>query len=321
MATYAGHSLDGPLHREQSAPFPRLLHHLELIPPSAEVWHELREYASFEANRGILLMQAQELVVDLEKQLGDALERMRIVATKAAAYDTTMMKLRQAQEQISVLQNQLKYSQDTLRTVSSKIDVYEKEHTRLAVQDLQIQREHDWSKLGATSMEIGPPIPPPRPSLVSTSLNRSVGVSREVSHHANKGGLQTIRLRRHASDPSQPDKAGVGMMLERHSDGTVLVGDVQIDSPAWNSGKVSTGDRLHFVDGKATDGLSMKEVCGSIQGADGTYVELVFSSGQPFLPTSPKHLKQLSCMALHAKDLAPFGDSIRVCASGVSCDS
>ena len=96
MATYAGHSLDGPLHREQSAPFPRLLHHLELIPPSAEVWHELREYASFEANRGILLMQAQELVVDLEKQLGDALERMRIVATKAAAYDTTMMKLRQA---------------------------------------------------------------------------------------------------------------------------------------------------------------------------------------------------------------------------------
>ena len=55
--------------------------------------------------------------------------------------------------------------------------------------------------------------------------------------------------------------------------------------------------------------------------ADGTYVELVFSSGQPFLPTSPKHLKQLSCMALHAKDLAPFGDSIRVCASGVSCDS
>jgi len=70
-------------------------------------------------------------------------------------------------------------------------------------------------------------------------------------------------------------KAGVGMVLERESNGEIFVRKLMNGSPAFNNGSISINDKLVSIDGVNVQGMLLDRVFDMINGAEGSSLSMV----------------------------------------------
>ncbi len=69
-------------------------------------------------------------------------------------------------------------------------------------------------------------------------------------------------------------KTGVGMVLERESNGQVFVRKLMRGSPAANAGSIQINDKVLTVDGNDVQGIPLDRVFDMINGPEGTQVNI-----------------------------------------------
>jgi len=69
-------------------------------------------------------------------------------------------------------------------------------------------------------------------------------------------------------------KAGVGMVLERESNGQLFVRKLMRGSPAANAGSIQVNDKVLRVDGNIVEGMPLDRVFDMINGPEGTQVNI-----------------------------------------------
>ena len=71
------------------------------------------------------------------------------------------------------------------------------------------------------------------------------------------------------------NKAGVGMVLERESNGEIFVRKLMNGSPAFNDGSIRINDKLVSIDGINLQGMLLDRVFDMINGAEGSSLGMV----------------------------------------------
>ena len=74
-------------------------------------------------------------------------------------------------------------------------------------------------------------------------------------------------------------KAGVGMVLERESNGEIFVRKLMKGSPAANAGSIQINDKLLTVDGNNVQGMLLDRVFDMINGPEGSQINMTLVSG------------------------------------------
>lgn len=78
-------------------------------------------------------------------------------------------------------------------------------------------------------------------------------------------------------------KAGVGMVLQRESDGTIFVRKVMTGSPADLNGSIQINDRLLSINNTNVQGMVLDKVFDMINGPEGTSLTMSLSrNGSPY---------------------------------------
>lgn len=74
-------------------------------------------------------------------------------------------------------------------------------------------------------------------------------------------------------------KAGVGMVLERESNGEIFVRKLMNGSPAFNNGSIRVNDKLVSINNTNVQGMLLDKVFDMINGPEGTNINMVLMQG------------------------------------------
>mmetsp|Transcript_38179 Transcript_38179/g.93822 ORF Transcript_38179/g.93822 Transcript_38179/m.93822 type:complete len:119 (+) Transcript_38179:235-591(+) len=79
-----------------------------------------------------------------------------------------------------------------------------------------------------------------------------------------------------------PEKCGVGLLFEELEEGGLVVAEILLGGPAWQTGKIAAGDILYEVEGVGVYRSDAREVRDLVLGNEGTWVWLGFKRGERY---------------------------------------